>query len=64
MRNTPFEEIATALNSAGIQVQSKQIYDHPEDRTFELKLIGRTRQYDVVTAALMRRSDILSVQFD
>ena len=64
VRNTPFEEIATALTAAGIQVQSKQIYDHPEDRTFELKLIGRTRQYDVVTAALMRRSDILSVQFD
>jgi putative Mg2+ transporter-C (MgtC) family protein len=64
VRNTPFEELETVLRSAGIRVQSKQIFDHPDDRTFELKLVGPARQYDVVTAALMRRSDVLSVQFD
>lgn len=64
VRNTPFDELETVLQSAGIRVQSKQVFDHPDDRTFELKLVGPARQYDVVTAALMRRSDVLSVQFD
>jgi len=64
VRNTPFDELETVLRSAGIRVQAKQVFDHPDDRTFELKLVGPARQYDVVTAALMRRSDVLSVQFD
>ena len=63
-RGTSFEEIDQVLAAVGIQVQSKQIFDHPEDRTFEVKLLGRARQLDLATAALMRRNDVLSVQFD
>ena len=63
-KGTPFEEIDQVLTAIGIQVQSKQIFDHPEDRTFEVKLAARSRQLDLATSALMRRHDILSVQFD
>jgi putative Mg2+ transporter-C (MgtC) family protein len=63
-RDTPFEEIDNVFASSGIRVTSKEVYDHPDDRTFEVKLVGPARQYDVVTAVLMRRSDVLSVQFD
>ena len=63
-RDTPFEEIDTVFASSGIRVTGKEVYDHPDDRTFEVKLVGPARQYDVVTAVLMRRSDVLSVQFD
>ena len=63
-RDTAFEEIDSVFASSGIRVTSKEIYDHPDDRTFEVKLVGPARQYDVVTAVLMRRSDVLSVQFD
>lgn len=63
-RSTPYEEIYTIFNSAGIEVQSKQIYDEGTDRTYELKLMGPARQYDVVGTALMRRPDVLGVQFD
>jgi putative Mg2+ transporter-C (MgtC) family protein len=63
-RDTAFEEIDTVFASSGIRVTSKEVYDHPDDRTFEVKLVGPARQYDVVTAVLMRRSDVLSVQFD
>ncbi len=63
-RDTPFEELDTVFASSGIRVTGKEIYDHPDDRTFEVKLVGPARQYDVVTAVLMRRSDVLSVQFD
>lgn len=61
---TPFEELAKILHGQGIEIQSKQIFDHQDDRTYELRLVGPAKQYDVVTAALMRRDDILSVQFD
>ena len=64
LKGTPWEELATVFNSAGIHVQSKVIYDHADDRAYELKLVGPVRQYDVVTTALMRRNDVLSVQFD
>ena len=63
-RDTPFEDIETVFASSGIRVTGKEVYDHPDDRTFEVKLVGPARQYDVVTAVLMRRSDVLSVQFD
>ena len=62
--DTAFEELDNVFASSGIRVTSKEVYDHPDDRTFEVKLVGPARQYDVVTAVLMRRSDVLSVQFD
>lgn len=61
---TPFDELEHVFNSAGIQVLSKAVYEHADDRTYELKLVGPARQYDVVSSALMRRSDVLSAQFD
>jgi len=45
-------------------VLQKTVYEHSDDRTYELKLMGPARQYDIISAALMRRSDVLSAQFD
>lgn len=64
VRDTNFDDIEQVLSASSIRVQSKQIFDHPEDRTFEVKLVGPARQYDVITAVLMKRHDVLSVQFD
>ena len=61
---TPFDELEQIFNSAGIQVLQKTVYEHSDDRTYELKLMGPARQYDIISAALMRRSDVLSAQFD
>ncbi|HEX2780559.1 MAG TPA: MgtC/SapB family protein [Gemmatimonadaceae bacterium] len=61
---TPFDELEQIFNSAGIQVLQKTVYEHTDDRTYELKLMGPARQYDIISAALMRRSDVLSAQFD
>ncbi|HEX8850077.1 MAG TPA: MgtC/SapB family protein [Gemmatimonadaceae bacterium] len=61
---TPFDELEQIFNSAGIQVVQKTVYEHTDDRTYELKLMGPARQYDIIAAALMRRSDVLSAQFD
>ena len=64
LKSTPYEELHGIFNSAGIQIQSKQIYDQGTDRTYEFKLMGPARQYDVVSAALMRRPDVLGIEFD
>jgi putative Mg2+ transporter-C (MgtC) family protein len=61
---TPFDELEQIFNSAGIQVLQKTVYEHSDDRTYELKLMGPARQYDIISAALMRRNDVLSAQFD
>jgi hypothetical protein len=40
------------------------VYDHPQDRTFELKLSGPSRQFDIATAALLLRDDVYGVHLD
>lgn len=61
---TEFRALAEVLTSNGIDIKAKQVFDHPEDRTYELTLVGRTRQFDLATTQLMHRSDVLSLQFD
>ena len=58
---TKLEEIAAVLNAAGIRVKEQQTFDHPEDRVFELRLVGPARQFDIVTESLLRREDVLGV---
>jgi putative Mg2+ transporter-C (MgtC) family protein len=55
------EELARVLHAHGIDVIRTKIYDHPEDRTFELRLSGPARQFEVATSALHERPEILSV---
>ncbi|GAC1657642.1 MAG: MgtC/SapB family protein [Gemmatimonadaceae bacterium] len=59
-----FDAVDRLLNSAGIRVHEKEIYDHPDDRTFELKLAGPARQYDVAQQALMQHPDVFSATFE
>jgi putative Mg2+ transporter-C (MgtC) family protein len=61
---TEFDAIVATFDASGIQIISKEIYDHPEDRTFELKMTGPARQFEIVRSALMRRNEILSVGID
>ncbi|GAC1516322.1 MAG: MgtC/SapB family protein [Gemmatimonadaceae bacterium] len=59
-----YDVVDRLLHSAGIRVAQKEIFDHPDDRTFELKLVGPARQYDVAQQALMQQPDILSATFE
>jgi putative Mg2+ transporter-C (MgtC) family protein len=61
---TPEEEVATTLRAHGITIESRRIFDHVEDRTFELKLAGPSRQFDIATAALLGRDFIYGVHLD
>ena len=62
--DTPSVDIRTALRAHGINVESERVFDHPEDRTFELKLSGPARQFEIATAALLGRDYIYGVHVD
>jgi putative Mg2+ transporter-C (MgtC) family protein len=55
---TPFEEMSEALFRAGIRVIEHATFDHPGDRTFEMRLAGPARQYDEAHASLTKRDDV------
>jgi len=55
---------AEALRAYGIMIESARIFDHSEDRTFEVKLAGPSRLFDIAEGELLGRDFILSVTFD
>jgi putative Mg2+ transporter-C (MgtC) family protein len=57
----PLEQLQEMLAESGINIVSRQIFDHKEDRVFELKLSGPSRQFDIVTDKLLAEEGILSV---
>ncbi len=61
---TNLEDIATTLSSHGITVLQVRAYDHPEDRTFELKLSGPSRQFTDAGEALLSRENVYGVHID
>ena len=61
---TQEEVVATTLRAHGIRIEGRQVYDHEQDRTFEMKLSGPSRQFDVATAALLSRDDVYGVHLD
>jgi putative Mg2+ transporter-C (MgtC) family protein len=60
----PQEEIASILGTSGIRIIGQRVFDHTEDRVFELKLSGPARQYDVVTEKLLSHEEIYGVHID
>jgi putative Mg2+ transporter-C (MgtC) family protein len=60
--NYPSKHLEALLNDSGISVLDERIFDHVEDRVFEVKLAGPARQFDVVTEKLISHEEILGVQ--
>ncbi|MEO8563447.1 MAG: MgtC/SapB family protein [bacterium] len=61
---TPIDDVSAALRAHGIVIESQRIFDHAEDRTFELKLAGPARQFEIATTALMARDFVYGVHID
>ena len=61
---TPEAEVAALLSAHGIRIEQQRVFDHDEDRTFELKLSGPARQFEVATAALLSRDYIYAMHVD
>lgn len=58
---TTFADLRETLAAQGISVVSCDTYDHADDRTFELRLIGPAIQFEGITDRLMARGDVLSI---
>lgn len=58
------EEIESLLSASGIRIIGARIFDHAEDRVFEMKLSGPARQFDVVTEKLLTRENIFGVHIE
>jgi len=58
---TLLDSIKASLQEEGIHVVSHKTFDHPRDRTFELRLTGPAVQFEIVPERLMERGDIISV---
>jgi uncharacterized membrane protein YhiD involved in acid resistance len=59
--NFPTDEMESMMATSGISVIGQRIFDHAEDRVFELKLSGPARQFDIVTEKLLTHPDIFGV---
>ena len=59
-----FVPIEKEIRGAGLRVNTSTKYEHDGDTTFELRLMGPAKQFDIVTARLLDRPEVLSVQFD
>lgn len=62
--NTPEDAVASTLRAHGIKIEERHVFDHEQDRTFELKLSGPSRQFPVATSALLAQDYIYSVHVD
>ena len=61
---TPLDNIARTLYAHGISITSERTFDHPEDRTFELKLAGPSRQFKVACESLIAHDFVFGVHVD
>jgi putative Mg2+ transporter-C (MgtC) family protein len=57
----PADEIEAMMGTSGIKIMGQRVFDHAEDRVFELKLSGPARQFDIVTEKLLTHPDIFGL---
>jgi putative Mg2+ transporter-C (MgtC) family protein len=60
----PFETFEAAIREMGIHIFSQRSYEHDTDRTFELDLLGASKQMDVLCDRLRKRPDVVSITTD
>ncbi len=61
---TPFEAFEDVIQQLGLHVLGRRTYEHDTDRTFELDLVGASKQFDVLCAQLRARPDVVSITTD
>lgn len=61
---TSFDDMIEVFRIAGVHVLSSTIFDHSDDRTFELRLVGATKQLDALAHLFQQRGDVISIQID
>ena len=58
------EWLKTALFADGIIITKVDVFDHDNDRVFEMRVSGPSRQFDIARSELQGREEVLNVIFD
>ena len=59
-----FDHFAQLFDELGVHVFARRTFEHDTDRTFELELIGATKQFDLLADRLRGDSAVVSVTTD
>jgi putative Mg2+ transporter-C (MgtC) family protein len=59
-----FDEVAKVIAAHGVHVYTQRTFEHDSDRTFELDLIGATKQFDALCDGLRSEKDVISITTD
>ena len=57
----PFADMEKRIQAQGIHVFSHRTFEHEDDRTFELHVVGATQQLDLMVDSLRRDKDVISI---
>jgi uncharacterized membrane protein YhiD involved in acid resistance len=60
----PFEPFEGVIKEMGVHVFSQRSFEHDTDRTFELELLGASKQLDLLCDRLRRSPDVVSITTD
>lgn len=59
-----FDTYGDTIRLAGLHVASCKTFDHDDDRTFELELVGANSQLEGMVESLQGRPDVVSITVD
>ena len=59
--STPLADLRETLAAQGLHIVSCETFDHVDDRTFEMRLVGPAIQFESIADRLLARGDVLSV---
>jgi putative Mg2+ transporter-C (MgtC) family protein len=59
-----FEWVRDRLWQDGIEILDHKVFDHPNDRVFEMRLRGPARQFEIARTEVATEPEILTVFFD
>jgi uncharacterized membrane protein YhiD involved in acid resistance len=57
----PFDDFDRIIREQGIHVSERRTFEHDTDRSFELDLIGATKQFDLLVDQLRTNPNVVSV---
>jgi len=63
-RGTEWAPLEKEIRAVGVSVAAVSSHQHESDVMFEAELRGPPKQFDVITARLLDRAEVLSVQFE
>lgn len=56
-----FDAFEKVIDEHGVHVFARRTFEHDTDRTFELDLVGATKQFDVLVDAMRKNPNVVSI---